>query len=155
MAWSSGSAPDTLRPPSPTARGLTKPRLLDRVREAIRTRQYSRRTEAAYVHWIKRYILFHDKRHPADMGAAEVTAFLTSLAVHGHVAASTQNQALSALLFLYRTVLDLELPWLDAVVRAKRPQHLPVVLTRDEARVVLQHVTACRASWPSCCTGQG
>jgi integron integrase len=119
---------------------LTKPRLLDRVRDAIRARQYSRRTETAYVHWITRYILFHGKRHPADMGAAEVTAFLTSLAVHDHVAASTQNQALSALLFLYREVLEVELPWLDDVVRAKRPQHLPVVLTPDEARAVLQHV---------------
>ena len=116
-----------------------KPRLLDRVREAIRARHYSRRTEKAYVHWIKRYIFFHGKRHPAEMGAAEVTAFLTSLAVHDKVAASTQNQALSALLFLYREVLGVDLPWLDDVVRAKRPQHLPVVLTRDEVRAVLQH----------------
>jgi integrase len=115
-----------------------KPRLLDRVREAIRTRHYSRRTEKAYVHWIKRYIFFHGKRHPAEMGAAEVTAFLTFLAVEGKVASSTQNQALSALLFLYREVLGVELPWLDDLVRAKRPQHLPVVLTRDEVRAVLQ-----------------
>jgi len=119
---------------------VPKPRLLDRVREAVRARHYSRRTEKAYVHWIKRYIFFHDKRHPAEMGAAEVTAFLTSLAVHDKVAASTQNQALSALLFLYREVLGVELPWLDAVVRAKRPQHLPVVLTRDEIRAVLQRL---------------
>ena len=119
---------------------LPKPRLLDRVREAIRIRHYSRRTEKAYVHWIKRYIFFHGKRHPAEMGAAEVTAFLTSLAVHSKVAASTQNQALSALLFLYREVLGVELPWLDDVVRAKRPQHLPVVLTRDEVRAVLQRL---------------
>ena len=117
-----------------------KPRLLDRVRAAIRARHYSRRTEKAYVHWIKRYIFFHSKRHPAEMGGAEVTAFLTFLAVHGKVAASTQNQALSALLFLYREVLGLELPWLDDVVRAKRPQHLPVVLTRDEVRAVLQRL---------------
>jgi integron integrase len=115
-----------------------KPRLLDRVREAIRTRHYSRRTEKAYVHWIKRYIFFHGKRHPAEMGAAEVTRFLTFLAVEGKVASSTQNQALSALLFLYREVLGMELPWLDDLVRAKRPQHLPVVLTRDEVRAVLQ-----------------
>jgi integron integrase len=115
-----------------------KPRLLDRVREAIRTRHYSGRTEKAYVHWIKRYIFFHGKRHPAAMGAPEVTAFLTFLAVEGKVAASTQNQALSALLFLYREVLGVELPWLDDLVRAKRPQHLPVVLTRDEVRAVLQ-----------------
>jgi integron integrase len=120
--------------------GAPKPRLLDRVREAIRTRHYSRRTEKAYVHWIKRYIFFHGKRHPAELGAPEVTAFLTSLAVHDQVAASTQNQALSALLFLYREVLGVELPWLDDVVRAKRPLHLPVVLTRDEVRAVLQRL---------------
>src|SRR5713226_2266112 len=120
--------------------GAPKPRLLDRVRQAIGARHYSRRTEKAYVHWIKRFIFFHGKRHPAELGAAEVTAFLTSLAVHSKVAASTQNQALSALLFLYREVLGVELPWLDAVVRAKRPQHLPVVLTRDELRAVLQRL---------------
>jgi len=101
--------------------GAPKPRLLDRVREAIRARHYSRRTEKAYVHWIRRYIFFHGKRHPIEMGAAEVTSFLTSLAVDSKIAASTQNQALSALLFLYRDVLDVELPWLDNVVRAKRP----------------------------------
>jgi integron integrase len=120
--------------------GAPKPKLLDRVREAIRTRHYSRRTEKVYVHWIRRYIFFHGKRHPAEMGAAEVSAFLTSLAVRDKVAASTQNQALSALLFLYREVLAVELPWLDDVVRAKRPQHLPVVLTREEVRTVLQHL---------------
>jgi len=120
--------------------GAPKPRLLDRVREAIRARQYSRRTEKAYVQWITRYIFFHGKRHPAEMGAPEVTAFLTSLAVHDKVAASTKNQALSALLFLYREVLGVELPWLDVVVRAKRPQHLTVVLTRDEVRAVLQRL---------------
>jgi integron integrase len=117
-----------------------KPRLLDQVREAVRARHYSRRTEKAYIHWIKRYIFFHGKRHPAELGASEVTAFLTSLAVHDKVAASTQNQALSALLFLYREVLSVELPWLDDVIRAKRPQHLPVVLTRDEVRAVLQRL---------------
>jgi integron integrase len=118
--------------------GAPRPRLLDRVREAVRARHYSRRTEKAYVHWIKQYIVFHAKRHPAEMGAAEVTTFLTALAVDRKVAASTQNQALSALLFLYREVLGVELPWLDDVVQAKRPQHLPVVLTRDEVRAVLQ-----------------
>src|SRR5207249_10493967 len=111
-----------------------KPKLLDRVRHAVRARHYSRRTEKAYVHWIKRYIFFHDRRHPAEMGAAEVTAFLTALAVRDKVAASTQNQALAALLFLYRVVLGVELPWLDEVVHATRPQYLPVVLTRDEVR---------------------
>src|SRR5882724_400604 len=117
-----------------------KPRPLDQVREAVRARHYSRRTEKAYIHWIKRYIFFHGKRHPAELGASEVTAFLTSLAVHDKVAASTQNQALSSLLFLYREVLSVELPWLDDVIRAKRPQHLPVVLTRDEVRAVLQRL---------------
>jgi integron integrase len=114
------------------------PRLLDRVRHALRARHASRRTEKAYVAWSRRYILFHDKRHPAEMGAPEVSKFLTSLAVDGNVAASTQNQALSALLFLYRHVLEQDLPWLDGVVRARRPAHLPVVLTRDEVRLVVQ-----------------
>ena len=117
-----------------------KPRLLDRMREALRLRRYSRRTEEAYIAWARRYILFHGKRHPAALGAPEVTGFLTSLAVEGRVAASTQNQALSALLFLYRNVLEIDLPWLDGIVRARRPQRLPVVLTRDEVRAVLQQL---------------
>jgi len=116
------------------------PRLLDRVRIAIRTRHLRPRTEEAYVFWIRRFILFHRKRHPADMAAPEATAFLSSLAVDGHVAASTQNQALCALLFLYRHVLGTELPWLDDLVRAKRPARLPVVLTCEEVAAVLQHV---------------
>jgi integron integrase len=120
--------------------GPPKPRLLDRVRQAVRARHYSRRTEKTYAAWVRRYVLFHGKRHPAEMGAPEVTRFLTSLAVDGNVAASTQNQALSALLFLYRNVLEQDLPWLDEVVRAKRPQRLPVVLTRAEARAVLEHL---------------
>jgi integron integrase len=122
------------------AAGAPKLRLLDRLRHAIRARHYSRRTEKASVHWIKRYIFFHGKRHPAEMGAAEVTQFLTALAVRDRVAASTQNQALYALLFLYREVIGVDLPWLDDVVRAKRPQYLPVVLTRDEVRAVLQRL---------------
>src|SRR3989442_3639620 len=127
-----------VREPPPPAR--VRPRLLDGVRAVIRARHYSRRTEGAYVAWIRRYILFHDKRHPTDMGAPEITRFLSSLAVEGNVAASTQNQALSALLFLYRDVLEVELPWLDGIVRAKRPQRLPVVLTRDEVRAVLRRL---------------
>jgi hypothetical protein len=95
------------------------PRLLDRVRAALRTRHCSLRTEKAYVGWIRRYILFHDKRHPVDMGAAEITRFLSALAIQRNVAASTQNQALSALLFLYRDVLEQELPWLDDIVRPR------------------------------------
>jgi len=119
-----------------------KLRLLDRVRNAIRARHYSRATEKAYVGWIKRYIFFHGKRHPLEMGAPEVASFLTSLAVDSHVASSTQNQALNALLFLYRVVLEQELPWLDDVVRAKRPQRLPVVFTREEVRSVLDRLDA-------------
>jgi integron integrase len=121
-------------PEPPPARG---PRLLDHVREAARVRHFSRRTESAYVGWIRRFIFFHGKRHPAEMGAPEVTQFLTALAVQGRVAASTQNQALSALLFLYRDVLGHDLPWLDEVVRAKRPARLPVVLTPEEVRALL------------------
>jgi integron integrase len=113
------------------------PRLLDRVREANRLRHGSRSTEKSYIGWIRRFILFHGKRHPAEMGAPEVAQFLSSLAVEGRVAASTQNQALSALLFLYRYVLHQELPWLEDVVRARRPKHLPIVLTRDEMRAVI------------------
>jgi integron integrase len=113
------------------------PKLLDRVRAVIRARHYSPRTEQAYVGWIRRFILFHHKRHPKDMGGPEVEAFLTSLATVGRVSASTQNQALSALLFLYFEVLRLPVPELHGIVRARKPQRLPVVLTRDEVRRVL------------------
>jgi len=115
----------------------TPPKLLDQVRDRIRIKHYSLRTETQYVQWIKRFILFHGKRHPQAMGAAEVEAFLTHLAVAGKVSASTQNQALSALLFLYKEVLSIDLPWLDKVVRAKQPQRLPVVLTRTEVQAIL------------------
>jgi integron integrase len=104
----------------------------------------SPRTETAYVGWIRRYILFHQKRHPAELGPAEVTRFLSHLAVDGQVAASTQNQALSALLFLYKHVLGVELPWLDDLVRAQRPARLPVVLTRAEVAAVLTHLGGMR-----------
>jgi integrase len=114
-----------------------EPRLLDQVREVIRLRHYSIRTEQAYLQWITRFILFHRKRHPSEMGAAEVTAFLTDLAIRRNVAASTQNQALHAILFLYRSVLKIKLPWLDEVQRAKKPQHLPVVFTREEVKALL------------------
>ena len=111
---------------------MTKPRLLDQVREAIQVRHMSPKTSSAYVGWIRRYILFHNKRHPNEMREPEVGEFLTHLAVNGHVAASTQNQALSALLFLYDKVLDKPLDQVHGVVRAKRPQRLPVVMTVDE-----------------------
>lgn len=118
-----------------------KPKLLDRVHDAMRSRHYSRRTEEAYVMWIKRFIFFHNKRHPASMGGEEVNAFLTSLATEQKVSASTQNQALGALLFLYRHVLDDPLPWLNDVVRASRPMRLPVVLTPEEVRRVLSRMS--------------
>lgn len=108
---------------------LQSPKLLDRVRERIRYKHYSLRTEESYVQWIRRFVIFHGKRHPSEMGAPEVEAFLTSLAVEGNVAASTQNQARSALLFLYKEVLGSELPWLNNVEQAKKPRRLPVVLT--------------------------
>jgi site-specific recombinase XerD len=117
------------------------PKLLDQVRDRMRRLGMARRSEEAYVGWIRRFILYNDKRHPVDLGAEEVERFLTSLAVEGHVAAATQNQALSALLFLYKQVLALELPWLDGVERAKKPQRLPVVLTREEATALLGEMT--------------
>ncbi len=124
-------APDTSR---------RSPKLLELVSLAIRARHYSPRTEDSYRRWIKRFILFNGKRHPNEMGEAEVTSFLSNLATDRHVSASTQNQALSAILFLYREVLKRDLGWLDGIVRAKRPQRLPVVLTHDEVQVVLKHM---------------
>lgn len=121
--------------PAPPA--AVRPKLLDQVRDAIRTRHYSYRTEEAYVGWIRRFILFHHKRHPAEMGKVEIEQFLTALAVERHVSASTQNQALAAVLFLYRQVLACEPGWLDDVVRAKRVERLPVVLTREEVQALL------------------
>jgi integron integrase len=115
--------------------------LLDRVRSALRLRHYSLRTEEAYLNWIRRFVLFHRKRHPRTMGEMEVTAFLSHLASVGNVAASTQNQALAALLFLYRDVLDLEVGWLDGLVRASTPERLPVVLSRGEVRAVLERLS--------------
>lgn len=114
-----------------------KPRLMDQVRDAIRLRHYSIRTEEAYTQWIRRFILFHNKRHPQDMGEVEVESFLTYLAARKNVAAATQGQALSALLFLYRHVLKIELGWLDDIQRAKKPKRLPVVLSREETQKLL------------------
>jgi len=123
--------------PGPAGGSPAEPRLLDRVRQALRLRHYSRRTERAYVGWIRRFVLHHGKRHPREMGRPEVSAFRSHLATHGRVSASTQNQALSALLFLYGQVLSADIGWLDDVVRAKRPARVPVVLTREEVRAVL------------------
>jgi integron integrase len=124
-------------PPGTAGASASKPRLLDRVREAIRTRHYSYRTEKAYVHWIKRFIFFHGKRHPAEMGEPEIGQFLSSLATDRHVSASTQNQALNGLLFLYQHVLLKHVGYVQGVLRAKRPHRLPVVLTREEVRSIL------------------
>jgi integron integrase len=114
-----------------------KPKLLDVVRTRIRAKRYSYRTEEQYVDWIRRFILFSGKRHPAEMSAPEVARYLTHLAVERKVSASTQNQALAAILFLYRQVLEVNLPWLDNVVRARAPQHVPVVLSRKEVQALL------------------
>ena len=113
------------------------PKLIDQMTEELRSRHYSRRTEQAYTLWVKRYIRFHKMRHPKDMGEAEINAFLTHLAVDVKVSASTQNQALSALLFLYRYVFGLDIGDLGSVIRARKSHHIPIVMTRDEARSVL------------------
>ncbi|OGA15292.1 MAG: hypothetical protein A3H32_12220 [Betaproteobacteria bacterium RIFCSPLOWO2_02_FULL_63_19] len=160
MAHESGAAP---------AAGVSgRPRLLDRVHEAARRRCFSRRTEEAYVHWIKRFIHFHAKRHPESLGEFEVTAFLDHLAAERSVAASTQNQALSGLLFLYKEVLVRKFAWLDGLQRASRPPRLPTVLTRAVVERRLAGLVGCSqacctapvarpfnlfASWPSCRTG--
>ena len=120
-----------------TATTSQKPKLLDQVRRAIRARHYSPRTEETYVHWIKRFIFFHNKRHPAEMAEKEIAQFLSSLASDSHVSASTQNQALNAVLFLYREVLRKEIGYVEGVVRAKRAHRLPVVLTRWEVKSIL------------------
>jgi integron integrase len=122
------------------ARG--EPRLLDRVRNACRVRHYSPRTERAYVQWAKRFVLYHGKRHPSEMGSAEVGAFLSHLAIEQRVSASTQNQALNALVFLYREVLEQKLADLEHVIRARVPLRLPVVLTPEEVRRLLPRVQA-------------
>jgi integron integrase len=119
--------------------GDQPPKLLDRVRQAIRLRHYSRRTEQAYVAWIRRFIVFHGKRHPRELGEREVTAFVSSLAERA-VSASTQNQALSAILFLFEAVLGQRLEWMNEIVRAQRPVRLPVVLSRDEVSSLLSRL---------------
>jgi integron integrase len=130
--------PDDERVAAGSAPGA--PRLLEQVRERIRVLHYSIRTEEQYVQWIRRFIVFHGKRHPRELAAPHVEAFLTHLAVEGRVSASTQNQAKAALLFLYRQVLGIELDWLENVTRAKTPDRLPVVLTGEEVRAVLAHM---------------
>src|ERR1043166_6652781 len=123
-----------------TTSSTRNPKLLDRVRDVLRRKHYSFRTEQAYTDWIRRFILFHGKRHPKEMAEAEVGEFLTHLARDGKVGASTQNQALSALLFLYKEVLKQEIGWLDGVERVKKPARLPVVLTKDEVQKLFAHL---------------
>ena len=129
----------------PDGAGDGGPRLLDQVRARIRRLGMARRTEEAYVGWIRRFIVANGKRHPRVMGAREVEAFLTVLATRGQVSASTQNQALAALLFLYRQVLGIDLPWMDQIRRAKRPERVPLVLDRDEVQRVLSEMSG--AAW--------
>jgi len=131
------------------------PKLLDQVRDKLRVKHYSIRTEQSYIGWIKRYIYFHDKRHPKDLGASDIEAFLTHLAVHGKVAAATQNLAKSALLFLYREVLEIQLPWLDNITQAKAPKRLPVVLTVGEVQAVFAHLSGTHALIASLLYGGG
>lgn len=132
-----------------------KPSLLDEVRRCLRLRHYSIRTEQAYVQSIKRFILFHHKRHPREMGADEIRQFLSHLAVDGKVAASTQNQALCALLFLYREVLGVDLPFVDGIERAKRPARVPVVLTREECELILSRMSGAYGLMASLLYGSG
>jgi integron integrase len=138
-----------------TAYSGRPPKLLDRLREALRSRHYSRRTEQAYCHWVRRFIFFHNVRHPADMAEAEINGFLTHLAVKEKVSASTQNQALSALLFLYRHVIGREVGDLGNVIRARKPTRLPVVMTRDEVKSVLSGLSGDKRLMASLLYGAG
>jgi len=131
------------------------PKLLDRLREALRTRHYSRRTEQTYCHWVKRFILFNNVRHPQEMAEPEINAFLTHLAIKEKVSASTQNQALSALLFLYRHVIGREVGDLGNVIRARKPKRLPVVMTRDEVKAVLANLSGDKQLMASLMYGAG
>ena len=132
-----------------------KVRLLDLLRREIRVRHYSGRTEEVYVEWVRRFILFHGKRHPEQLGAAAITKFLEHLAVERGVAASTQAQAKSAILFLYRTVLQIQLPWLDEIVTVQSPRRIPVVLTSSEVRKLLNHMSGTMGLVASVLYGSG
>jgi integron integrase len=134
---------------------MKSPKLLDQIRNAARLRHFSIRTEEAYLNWIKRFIIFHNKRHPRDMSAADIEHFLSHLATERNVASSTQNQALSAIIFLYREVLKLDMPRLEDVVRPKRPKRLPVVLTRDEVQAVLSKLSGSHWLMASLLYGSG
>jgi len=134
---------------------MSEPRLLERVRYAIRVRQYSIATEKTYLGWIRKFVLFHGKRHPAEMAKREIEAFLSYLAVKRRVSPSTQNQALQAILFLYRYVLEIELPWMDDVVRAKPQRRVPVVLSKSEVRLLLENVPVAQRLMASLMYGAG
>jgi site-specific recombinase XerD len=129
-------------------------KLLDQLRDAIRLKHYAYRTEETYAQWVRQYILFHDKRHPNEMGRIEIEAFLTHLAVQEQVAASTQNQALNAILFLYREVLNLKVSEVNAI-RAKPTQYLPTVLTKAEVQEVIQQICGVKLTYPSSITFRG
>jgi len=146
MAGDDNAIPQTL---------AARPRLLDLARDAIRRRHYSYRTEEAYLQWMRRFILFSGKRHPRELGAAEVTAFLNDLAITRKVAAATQNQALAALLFLYKEVVAEPLPWLDEVVHARRPVRRPTVLTTSEAHKLLSKLRGTKWLMASLLYGAG
>jgi len=134
---------------------IQAPRLLESMRDVIRRKHYSLRTEETYLHWVKRFILFHGKRHPRELGAGEVTAFLNHLVKSRDIAAATQNQALSALLFLYREVLDLPLAWLDGLERVKRPARVPSVLSVAEVSALLSRMTGTKWLMASLLYGAG
>lgn len=150
------SGPESVGPLSPAAPAPAPPlRLLDQVRDRIRRLGFAKRTEDAYVGWIRRFILANGKRHPREMGGMEVEAFLTRLASRDNVAPSTQNQALAALLFLYREVLHQQLPWMESIQRAKKPARLPVVLTREEVEALLGHLVGLHALQAGLLYGSG
>jgi len=138
-----------------TDNGKRPPKLLDQMRESMRARHYRPRTEETYCEWVRRYILFHQKRHPAEMGEPEINAFLTHLAVKDKVSASTQNQALSAILYLYRHVIGREVGDLGEVIRARKPKRLPVVMTREEVKAVLDHLSGDKWLMASILYGSG
>ena len=119
---------------------MPEPKLLDKVRSELRTKHYSKKTEEAYTNWIKTFILFHNKRHPKDMGAEEIKAFINNLATNHHVSSATQNQALQGILFLYKNILNKDVGWIEEIKFAHRKKHLPVVLTKDEVKKIFENL---------------
>src|SRR5665213_78490 len=146
---------DAPSPANPSHGEAMESTLLQRLRDRIRYRHYSLRTEHAYGEWVRRYLRYHGRRHPRELGAEHVTAYLSSLATVRHVAASTQNQALAAILFLYREVLGIDLPWMQGIARAKKPRRLPVVLTRLEVQALLASMQGTHALMAKLMYGTG